>query len=63
MVLAIVLLTLGLYSVVAGFVMQFSFASVSAVIPAYFVGVLLLVFGKLSKVKSHSVCEVHAVLR
>lgn len=59
LLVGVILLTIGLYGVVAGFVEQFAGAGPSAVLPWYFVGILLIVFGKLSKWKSHAACPVH----
>ncbi len=62
LIVAVVLLTLGLYALVAGFSAQFQQgAGASTVLPWYFVGILLVVFGKLTKWKSHGTCPVHSM--
>jgi len=67
LVLALILFTLGLFSLVAGFGWQFNSVSrtgdgaAGMVLVAYFVGFLLVAFGKMAKWKSHAECKVHSM--
>ncbi len=65
MIVALILLTIGLYLIVAGFAWQFNSASrlgdgaAGMVLAAYFIGMLIVVFGKMAKWKAHGDCKVH----
>ncbi len=61
LIVAVILLAIGLYGVVGGFIAQNAGFSVSTVLPWYFVGILLLVFGKMCKWKSHGACPAHGM--
>jgi len=61
LLIALILLTLGVYSLAAGFTWQFTGYMASPVLLAYFVGILLVMFGKMSKWKSHNACSVHSM--
>ena len=64
-IVSIILMTVGLWTVVSGFVIQFGIGSVpiatvaQAVMPWYFVGLLFLGFGKMAKWKAFCACNAH----
>ncbi len=60
LVVGLIFLTLGLFALVEGFKTQFnSYYGGNSVILWYFVGIILLMIGKMAKWKSHSTCTVH----
>lgn len=59
LILAVILFAIGLYGVVGGFVAQNAGATATTVLPWYFIGILLIVFGKLAKWKSCGMCTMH----
>ena len=62
LLVALVVLTLGVFVFVQGFATQLSSLGVNswkAVLPWYFFGLLLLVVGKLLKKTSHANCQLH----
>lgn len=61
LIIALVLLTVGLWGVVAGFTAQFGGAAAATVLPWYFVGLLLIVLGKWAKWNAHGRCTVHGM--
>lgn len=58
-IVALILGTIGLWGVVAGFTMQFGGAEAVQVLPWYFVGLLLIMLAKMSKHKCCGMCHVH----
>lgn len=64
LLVALVLMSVGVYLLVAGFATQLRADSLSAqvamnILPWYFVGFLVVVLGKMAKWKSHGECPVH----
>ncbi len=58
-VLAIILITLGIYSVANGFISHFNYRAAGVVLLWYFIGVVLLALGKLAKWKAYGECSAH----
>lgn len=58
MLIAIILASLGIYGVAAGFVAQFYGLPASLSLPGYFIGLILLMFAKLAKMKGCA-CMMH----
>lgn len=65
MLVALVIMSVGVFVLVAGLATQFkaaeqlSQATATAVLPLYFAGMLVLFIGKMAKWKSHGICPVH----
>ena len=65
MLVALVIMSVGAFVLVAGLATQFkaaeqlSQATAMAVLPLYFAGMLVLFIGKMAKWKSHGACPVH----
>ena len=60
MVVAWILFAIGLYLLVGGFAAQFQSTAITAeALVWYFVGIVVLGLGKMSKWKSHGMCPVH----
>jgi len=64
LLVALVLMSVGVYLLVAGFAAQLRAESLSMqvamnILPWYFLGFLVVVLGKMAKWKSHGTCPVH----
>ncbi|MBI2076509.1 MAG: hypothetical protein HYT72_04650 [Candidatus Aenigmarchaeota archaeon] len=65
MLVALVIMSVGAFVLVAGLANQFkaaeqlSQATAMAVLPLYFAGMLVLFIGKMAKWKSHGACPAH----
>jgi hypothetical protein len=58
-VLAVILGTLGIYSLATGFISHFNYRAAGVVLLWYFVGVVLMALAKMSKYKAYCGCSAH----
>lgn len=56
---AVVLMALGIWALVQGFIGQWNYASVMSVLPWYFLGALIVAIGKFFKFEACRNCPVH----
>ena len=61
MILAVILFTLGIYSIAAGFIAQFNYAAAGPVLVWYLIGVVLIAIAKMAKWKSFTSCPAHTM--
>lgn len=61
MILAIIFITLGIYSLVSGFLSQWKGYDLNMTLGWYFISVILFMIGKMSKWKAYSACTVHSM--